>query len=345
MTDDRLGKAIEWLSQGRRVALATVIRTWGSSPQPVGSQMLVDHNGAMDGSVSGGCVEGSVVAQAMLAIEDGEVRLISYGISNEMAWEVGLTCGGQLDLYLEPLEESSLKRALLARLMAARADRCPVALLTDLTTGLKTLVLDTPGHGVFMIHGGFGLDETVLADVRRCLALDRSALLLHGEDGRLFVHAFSPARRLMIVGAVHIAQSLAPMARMAGFEVVVIDPRSAFATAGRFPDEVLCESWPDQALAVLAFGCRDAVVALSHDPKLDDSALVAALQAPVFYIGALGSRASHAKRLERLRAQGIGEADLSRIHGPVGLAIGAKTSAEIAVSVLAELVAVSSRCV
>ena len=329
MSAEVLAQAAGWLDQGRGVAVATVIRTWGSSPRPVGSVLAVDAAGAMAGSVSGGCIESSVVHQALQVIEDGEPRRLGYGVTDEMAWEVGLPCGGRIELYLEPAP----RRDLLDRLLAAQARRQPVALVTDLITGLKTLVFET------VVHGAFGLDEPALDEVRRCLAADRSALIELSEDSRLFVHSLTPPLRLLVVGAVHIAQALAPMAQRAGWEVTVIDPRRTFATAERFPGVTLVDAWPDEALAALAPDGATAVVTLSHDRKLDDPALIAALRTPAFYVGALGSRKAQAGRLERLREAGFGAEDLGRIRGPVGLAIGAVTPAEIAVSILAGLIA------
>jgi xanthine dehydrogenase accessory factor len=316
------------------VALATVIRTWGSAPRPVGSQLAVDEAGAMVGSVSGGCVEGGVVHQALQAIADGEARLLGYGVTDERAWEVGLACGGRIELFLQPVGPADGKPELLERLVRARGEGRPVALVTDLVMGLQTLVFES------VVHGGFGLEEPVLAAARDCLAADRSAVLEAGEEGRVFVHVFVPPPRLLVVGGVHIAQALVPMARLAGYQVTVIDPRRSFAAAERFPDTQVVAAWPDEALAAAGLDGRSAVVTLSHDPKLDDPALAAALRAPVFYIGALGSRRTHARRLERLRDLGVPEAELARVHGPVGLRIGAETPAEIAVSILAEIIAV-----
>jgi xanthine dehydrogenase accessory factor len=274
-----------------------------------------------------------VVDQALRAIADGEPRLLGYGVTDQRAWEVGLACGGRIELYLQPVGPADGKPGLLERLLRLRAERRPVALVTDLVMGLQTLVFPS------VVHGGFGLEEPLLAAARDCLAADRSAVVEAGEDRRLFVHVFAPVPRLLVVGGVHIAQVLAPMARLAGFQVTVIDPRRGFAAAERFPGTTVVDAWPDEALVAAGLDPRSAVVTLTHDPKLDDPALGAALRAPVFHIGALGSRRSHAQRLDRLRAQGFAEAELARIHGPVGLRIGAVTPAEIAVSILAELVA------
>lgn len=241
-----------------------------------------------------------------------------------------------------------MKLDLLKRVLAARAEGKPVATVTCLATGLQSLVDETAQHG------GFALGPGQLAEVRMWLRDDRSGILVDedDEDSRLFVQSHSPEPRLLIVGAVHIAQALAPMAVLAGYGVTIIDPRGAFATADRFPGVTLSTDWPDEALARLKPDARTAVVTLTHDPKLDDPALRVALTSPCFYVGALGSRRTHAKRLERLRQPAdagalqpapLGEAEVARIHAPVGLAIAAVSPAEIAVSILAQITAVRRR--
>jgi xanthine dehydrogenase accessory factor len=355
---DPLAQALTWWAAGRKVALATVIDTRGSAPRPVGSQMAVDEHGAMAGSVSGGCVEGAVVHEALKCIADGEPRLLTFGITDEMAWDVGLPCGGRIEIYLEALAGGfGTQRKRLQRLQAIRAEGRPVALLTDLTTGLQALIDDDD------TYGSLGLLPDQLALVRQRLAADHSGIVVmraagadNGSDNdngngngneeddedppRVFVHVFAPPPRLFIVGAVHIAQALLPMAEAAGYAVSVIDPRDSFASAERFPGVVIDRRWPDEALSDPAPDARTAVVTLTHDPKLDDPALMAALRSPAFYVGALGSRHNQAVRCRRLTEQGVSAADIARVHGPVGLAIGARSPAEIAVAILAELTAV-----
>ncbi|MHA7062353.1 XdhC family protein [Azospirillum argentinense] len=231
-----------------------------------------------------------------------------------------------------------MKRDITERLLAARKAGRPVALVTDLGTGLQTLVYEDA------IHGGFGLEDDLLEEVRERLRQDRSGLLTdpeEDEDGvQLFVQTHNPPLRLLVVGAVHIAQALAPLAALTGYAVTVIDPRGSFATESRFPGVSLHDSWPDEALSALTIDNRTAVVTLTHDPKLDDPALLVALRSPAFYVGSLGSKRTHAKRLERLKEQGVTDAELARIHAPVGLDIGAVTPAEIALSVIAQITAV-----
>jgi xanthine dehydrogenase accessory factor len=220
-----------------------------------------------------------------------------------------------------------MNRALLERLVAARAQRQPVVLATALKTGRQRLIA----------FGGDadGADAALAAAARQAMLADRSATV-ETADGPTFLNVFNPPLRMAIVGAVHITQALAPMAALAGYDVLVIDPRRAFANAYRFPGIELSTAWPDEALAAFAPNLRTAVVTLTHDPKLDDPALAAALKSDAFYIGALGSGKTHASRLERLRALKFDDGALGRIHGPIGLDIGAKSPAEIAVSIMAE---------
>jgi len=223
-----------------------------------------------------------------------------------------------------------MKQALLHRLRALAAEKQSLALVTDLGTGFQTIV--TPATQ----EGDCALEDEFLPEVRAAIGADRSGILEFYE-GRFFVQVVNPPLRMIIVGAVHIAQALAPMAALAGYGVTVVDPRRAFATDERFPAIALNGEWPDEALAALQPDRRTAIITLTHDPKLDDPALIAALSTPAFHIGALGSRKTHAARLERLRAAGVAEDGLARIRGPVGLDIGAVTPAEIAISILAEV--------
>lgn len=239
-----------------------------------------------------------------------------------------------------------MKRALLEKLAANKAAKIPTASVLDLSTGLQTLVTAAGRE-----EGGFGLTDAQRIEALRMLAADVSGPLKAvtddddalGGEARLFVVAHNPPLRLLVVGAVHIAQPLAAMAALTGYAVSIIDPRAAFATPARFPGFDLRVQWPDEAMAELVPDSRAAVAVLSHDPKLDDPALIAALNSPAFYVGALGSRRTHAKRIDRLRAAGVGENRLARIHAPIGLGINALTPAEIAVAIMAQLTAVRRR--
>ncbi|MCC5984921.1 MAG: XdhC family protein [Rhodobacteraceae bacterium] len=322
MEHDRIPEAaLAWHRAGRGAALATVMRTWGSAPRQAGAQLAVSGDGEMMGSVSGGCVEGAVVAEALDALADGAPRVLRYGVSDGDAFAVGLACGGTIEVLLEPVADSALPEAMLAEITAARAERRPLAYGVHPESWARRLI---PGA------------DPEQADRFRA---DRSG---PAEDGEV-ITLFNPPLRLIVVGAVHIAQALVPMARLAGHDVTVVDPRAAFASAARFPGETLVEDWPDEALAALGLDARTAVVTLTHDPKLDDPAIAAALDSEAYYLGCLGSTRTHAKRLERLRAAGRDDAALARLHAPVGLDIGARTPAEIAVAVLAQITATLRR--
>ena len=326
IASDPLAAAAGWLHDARKVALATVTRTWGSAPRPEGSQMAIRDDGAFSGSVSGGCVEGAVIGEAENALRDGKPRNLKFGVSNEDAWAVGLACGGTIEVHVAPLLAQPQQSAL-AELKHARDAQQAVVLATDLSSGES--VLRYPGTG-----GGDALADAARLQARR----DRSTSVEIGGRN-WFLTVFNPPLDLAIIGAVHIAQPLARMAALADYAVRVIDPRSAFATGERFPGVMLSLDWPDEALAARPPGPRSAIVALTHDPKLDDPGLSAALKSEAFYIGALGSRTTHAKRLERLKAKGFSDAELARIRGPIGLDIGARSPAEIAVAVLAQMTA------
>lgn len=293
-----LARAAAWRAAGHRLALATVVRTWGSAPRRVGSLLLVRDDGLFEGSVSGGCVEGAVIAAAQARIEQGGGELLTFGVASETAWEVGLACGGEIAILVQAVDDSGFPPALLERLAAERTAGHSVTLAADFATG-------------------------------RTVA---------GETGD-FVHRFDPPLRLILVGAVHISQALAPMAAALGHSVLIVDPRGAFAAGPRFAGFAVDSRWPDEALEDWQPDAASAVVTLTHDPKLDDVALAAALRSPAYYIAALGSRKTHAARLERLAAQGFGPDDLARIHGPAGLDIGAANPAEIALSIAAQMTA------
>lgn len=312
-TMDYPALALEWHRSGRGAVLATVVETWGSAPRPVGSQLVIDRDGAMEGSVSGGCVEGAVITEAMEAIENGKARLLDFGVSDDEAFAVGLACGGRIRVLVEPVG-GVLPEALLAELVEARAKRRQIAYVADLETDSRRLAA-----------------REEFADRFR---LDRSGV---EEDARTFVAVHNPPLRMVIVGAVHIAQPLVMMARACGYDPTLIDPRPVFGSEERFTGYPILDDWPDEALAAHGLDARTAVVTLTHDPKLDDPAIKVAIRSECFYLGCLGSKRTHAKRVERLVAEGFNEAEIARIHAPVGLNIGALSPAEIAVSIMAQI--------
>ena len=303
MTDELGGiltTLLGWSAAGHRSAIATVTRTWGSAPRRAGAHLVVRDDGLFEGSVSGGCVEGDVIAAALDTLADGRSRLLDYGVADAKAWEVGLACGGKIQILVQPVADAGFPAALAERILAAR------------DAGRATSVVTDTGAGASREGERAGEGE--------------------------FLNVYQPRLRLALVGAVHISQALLPMARLAGYAVQLIEPRDMFATAGRFDADV-DSGWPDEAMARWRPDGASAVVTLTHDPKLDDPALIAALASDAFYIGALGSRRTHAERLDRLAATGLPPEALARIHGPAGLAIGATNPAEIAISILAQMTA------
>ncbi|NLS28781.1 putative xanthine dehydrogenase subunit A [Sphingomonas sp. S2M10] len=292
--DSVLAAAEAW--RGARMALATVVTTWGSAPRPRGSHLLVHADGRFEGSVSGGCVETDILQTAAEVIAGAPAIVKDYGVADAAAWEVGLPCGGQIAVLVQPVSATGFPPALFDAIREARAEGRPLEVGTDLATGQSAI----------------------------------------GAGG--FVNRYDPPRRLLIVGAVQIAQALAGLARELGIATTVIDPRGRFLTEERFPHVTLDDRWPDEAVTALRPDPATAVVTLSHDPKIDDAALIAALAHPSGYVAALGSRRSHAARLERLGAAGVSAQDLARIEGPAGLSIGAIGPSEIALSIAAAMV-------
>lgn len=325
---DPLELAIQWADEGRKVAIATVISTWGSSSRPVGSQLVVDSAGVFEGSVSGGCVEPAVIAEAFEVIKNGKPKMLSFGVTDQEAWDIGMTCGGRIEVLLESLDS---KRSIIEEMIASRRVLTPSCMVTDLETG-DAWIFDPEYHeSIKSIQGE--LEDAVFDAIKRGICASCEI-----NDRKYYIHGIYPSPRLIIIGAVDIARVLAQMATLSNYSVAIIDPRGAFATRERFPDVELLVDWPDEALGNMTLHSHTAIVALTHDPKIDDVALNEALRSSAFYIGALGSRNTHAGRLDRLRSKGFKEQDLARIHGPVGLDIGAKTHAEIAVAILAEVI-------
>ena len=326
-TQDVIDTAFDWMASGKPVALATVVSTWGSSPRPPGSHLGITAQGEMAGSVSGGCIEGAVVKEALDVLGGAPAKLLDFGVSDEQAWDVGLACGGSVKVLVRDMAASA---PLYEKARAALTTGTPSALITRLADGETKLLGDGDLSGM-------------LADAAKAALRDDRSRKVEGEDGDYFVEVVAPARRMIVVGAVHIAQTLVPMAAMCGFKVTVVDPRRAFASDARFPGVDVRTDWPDEAMDELQPDMRTAIVTLTHDPKLDDPALEKALRSKAFYIGALGSTRTQAKRIDRLTAAGFDEVAIGRIHGPIGLDISAQSPAEIAVSILGEIIGVMRR--
>jgi xanthine dehydrogenase accessory factor len=320
-----------WRAAGEPVALATVVATWGSAPRQPGAKMAVSGSGKMAGSVSGGCVEGAVVEAAREVLAAGQPRLLRFGVTDESAWSVGLACGGTIEVYVEPLSAE-----LYEPMRDATAGRRGLAIATAISgeglAGRKLLLRDDG-------WSAGALPEEAVPAVRAALAAGtprRGAISV----GEIFVDVLVPPPRLVVVGGVHIAIPLIALARTLGYETILVDPREAFGNAARFPHaDRIVSKWPDRALEEIGPDRSTAVAVLAHDPKLDDPALLTALRGPAFYVGALGSSRTQEKRQARLREAGLSEEELARLYAPIGLDLGGRSPEEIALSVLAQIVA------
>lgn len=344
---DIIDKVGRWVDEQAPVALATVIETWGSAPRGVGAKMAMTADGRITGSVSGGCVEGAVAEAGSEVLLSREPRLLHFGVADETAWDVGLACGGTIDVFVEPLMPTNFNflRDLLEK------DE-PFAVVTMIAgpgaiTGRKLIV--QRGGRVFGQIGS-EIDGLVAASARSALASATSSRQMHmlpdSDIGPVesFIEVVRPASTLIVIGGVHIAITLTSVAKTLGFRTIVIDPRRAFGSQDRFPDvDLLIQDWPQQAFEQIKITDSTAIASLTHDPKIDDPALGQALRSPAFYVGALGSRKTHAARRERLISAGFDPGAIDRIHGPIGLSIGASSPEEIAVSIMAEIIAAQHR--
>ncbi len=328
---DVLADVERWRAAGDPVAIATVVATWGSAPRQPGAKMAVSASGQIAGSVSGGCVEGAVVEAAKEVLKTQQPRLLHFGVSDESAWSVGLACGGAIEVYVEPLSEE-----LYEPVREAASGRRGLAIATALSgeglVGRKLLLRDDG-------WSAGALPEEAVTAVRAALAAGtprRGAI----AGGEIFVDVLTPPPRLVVVGGVHIAIPLVALAKTLGYETIVVDPREAFGSAARFPHaDRLVSKWPDRALEEIGLDRSTAVAVLAHDPKLDDPALLTALRSDAFYVGALGSSRTQEKRQARLREAGLPEDALARLYAPIGLDLGGRSPEEIALSVIAQIVA------
>jgi len=320
----------EWQAAGEMVAVATVTRVVGSAPRPVGARLVVSAAGAFAGSVSGGCVEGAVIEEAARTIQDGRPRLLHFGISDEMGWEVGLACGGAIDVLVQEAAADIWNQL---GDLAARNEPCVLLTLVGGEAMGAQAVVTGDGVPADFPHPG--------AAATAQKALVGATASPQVVDDALLVEPFFAAPRLIVFGGVHAAIPLTQMAQVLGFRVTVVDPRNRFANRERFPDaDRVLVAWPAEALGELGVDGRSAIVILTHDPKIDEPALLGALESEAVYIGAIGSRKTHAARRERLVEVGVPAEQLARIHGPVGLDIGGGTPEEMALGILAEIIAV-----
>jgi xanthine dehydrogenase accessory factor len=338
---------IDWLREGRRVAAGLLASVDGSAPLDVGASVYIDEGGSVEGSITGGCVESAVAQEALEIIETGGApKLITYGISDELAGTVGLMCGGIVHVFVHELRGDA-RDVTIAALEAVLEERpAAVATLLDGDQAGGKLYVDAEHH-VGSLGGPSLLEKNVEREARGLIQQGRTTIRTFGEDGaslgtglRVHVTAYAERPRMVIFGAIDFASALAPLAKNVGYRVTIADPRKAFLSSARFTSNSdAIEAWPDEALEGMTLGPRDAVLVFTHDPKLDVPALTAAFATGAGYIGALGSRKTTADREVRLREAGATEADIERVYAPCGLDIGASTVEETAIAVLAEIVA------
>ncbi len=332
---DILPQIQEWNQAGKTFAIATVVDTWRSAPRMPGSAMIISEQHEIVGSVSGGCIEGAVIQQAQETMASGKAQLMTFGVSNEDAWRVGLSCGGKIKVFVEPF-------------LLPRGDDKGKAIWSTLTSKFETnegVVLVTKldssaDKGLFTPEGPSHGINSSLQDAAHASLKKRSSALVEVNDDLYFLQAFPEKNHLIIIGAAHLSVDLVDLAHSLDFSTTVIDPRGVFTDSLKnltAPSSLL-QSWPEEALAELDLNENTYAVTLSHDPKIDDPALDILLRSKVKYIGALGSRKTHQRRISRLAQRGFSEADIARIHAPVGLSIGALTPREIALSIAAQLI-------
>jgi xanthine dehydrogenase accessory factor len=345
---DILSDLKRWSQDGNPIGLATVVGVYQSAPRQPGASMALSPDGTVSGSVSGGCVEGAVVEVAGRVLETGTPELVRYGISDDDAFSVGLTCGGQIDIFVERVGQPSWIPDVAREVEAGR----PIAIATILSApdgatvrpGAKMLVTPETTSGTL---GAGGLDAAVTDDARGFLSQGATALRRYGTNGErrledvlVFIESLAPRPRMIVFGAIDFASAVARIGTFLGYHVTVCDARATFATNARFPQahEVVV-AWPHRYLAETRIDERTVLAVLTHDPKFDVPLLEVALRTPAAYIGAMGSRRTHDDRLARLRERGLTDEELARLRSPIGLDIGARTPEETAVSVAAEIIA------
>jgi xanthine dehydrogenase accessory factor len=330
----------QWLTDDQPIALATVVQTWGSSPRRVGAKMALTSSGEMCGSVSGGCVEGAVYETGLDVIKSGKPQLLHFGVSNETAWEVGLACGGSIDVFVQKIDREWYA-ALRPFITADRSSAIATVISGPIDLLGRSLIVNEQGDVTGAIAAEIDRAVVAAAQEALCGGQAQRQTIAAAEPLEIFLEVITPAPEIIAVGGVHIAIALTQLAKVMGYRTTVIDPRGVFGTAARFPHvDRLIHAWPDEALQQINLSCQSAVVMLTHDPKLDDPALRIVLPSEAFYIGALGSRVTQEQRRQRLLAAGISSANLAKLHGPIGIDLGGQAPEEIALAVMAEIIAV-----
>jgi len=340
---ENLQKILEWQSEGKQTALSTVVWKQGSALRSVGAKMAISSAMEMSGSVSGGCVEGAVVQEALKVMESGQSVLLEYGIADETAWSVGLACGGSIKVLVQKIEQGDqgiLNTNIVSNMTELLKAGIPFSTLSTIDGNTRDEFLLIKASESRITDEPDWFDQGLLEQVRLLEQTETSQIVSVG-DQEIYIDVYAPQPRLIAIGAVHIALPLTQMAQITGFTTVIIDPRKAFNTAKRFPhvgQRLL--NWPDEGLEEVGLNEKDYVLILTHDDKLDLPALQLALDRKVKYIGMLSSRQARDKRYQKLEEAGYTREQLQRIHAPVGLDIGARSQEEIALSILAEMTAI-----
>lgn len=340
---DIIEQLAEWRKNNENIAITTVVETWGSAPRPVGSKMATTQSGRIVGSVSAGCVEGAVIEESEIVMKTGEPRLIEFGVADETAWSVGLACGGRIKVFIEP---------------GSSYDSIFGTALKDIESGIPFFTityLDGPENNInkklLVEKGGAQVGDLPRSKVGDQLFIEASDLLDKGKSAiiegpnreSIFIDSQPLPPQLIVIGAVHLAVPLTEIADTIGFNTILIDPRKAFASHERFPHVAqLVQEWPDEGMKNLSLDNSAYIVVLTHDPKLDDPALMHALRSHARYVGALGSQRTNQKRIKRLKKAGLTDEELARLHAPIGMDLGGRSANEIAISIMAEIVKVKN---
>ncbi len=333
---DILSDVERWQREGESIALATVVQTWGSSPRKVGSQMALTAGGKITGSVSGGCVENAVFEAGVESLKTKRPQLLHFGVADETAWEVGLACGGSIDIFVNLLDSNFFQALHTIIKEETPAVHVTVIRGSDEILGCELLISE---DGIIAGSPGNEWRSAVLKPGKEALLQGVSRRAVLSESLEVFLDVMLPPPTLVIVGGVHIAIALVSLAKTLGYRTILVDPRKAWGNEERFPNvDELIQLWIPDAFGKIKLTRSTAIAMLTHDPKLDDPALRIALPSPAFYVGALGSKSTHAKRRTRLLNDGMTESQLSRLHAPIGLDIGAQTPEEIALSIMSEVV-------
>ncbi len=333
---DILTDVEKWIDAGETIALATVLQTWGSAPRKVGSHMAFTLSGKIAGSVSGGCVENAVIEAGLEVLKTNQPQFLHFGVADETAWGVGLACGGSIDIFVNVLNPVFFRQVKTVLENEIAAVHVVVIRGTDKLLGKEVLIAEDK-----QTFGSLGneWDSRVLSLAMEILLHKNSRRVKLNEDIEIFMGMMQPSPTLAIVGGTHISIALVTLAKTLGYKTIVIDPRKAWGNAERFPNvDKLIQTWVDEAFKRIKINSSTAIAVLTHDPKIDDPAIKIALNSSAFYVGALGSKTTNAKRRERLLNDGVSESQINKIHAPIGLDIGAQNPEEIALAIMSEVV-------